>query len=354
MFELFRKRSEKAGDPPGTLRYVGPARSFEPRLEAVIYGVDFFERRDLQPQELKELDVPQGRTAWIRVLGIHDAELVRTVGDALGMHGLFQEDVLDSTQRTKVDHAGDLLFMILRTVTPDDDPRTIATEQVSLVRRGNLVVTFQETARNPWQSVLDRIESGRERLRRGGAEALITALLDAQVDGLQQELALLSDQVRELDEAVLDDASQQLVRDIYEARRRCVFLHDVARPFRDLLAQLLRDLQHELTESSRMHLRDVLDHAHQAHDAVASLSRLAESMFDMCISLNGLRMNQIMKVLTVIATIFIPLTFIAGVYGMNFHNMPELRWHYGYYGALALMAALGLGMVGYFLRRKWL
>ena len=354
MFDLFRKRLEKTGAPPGTLQYVGDPRGFRAGVEIVTYGPDHFQRRAVSPEELGALTPDAGSTIWVRVTGIHDPAMVRAVGEALGMHGLLQEDVLDSTQRTKVDMIGDLLFLVMRSVVPDDDPRSITTEQVSLAVRGNLLATFQETERNPWDGVLKRIEAGRERLRSGGGEALFIALLDAQVDGLQEELSLLSEQVRELDQNILDNPSERLVRDIYEAKRRNVFLADLARPFRDMATQILRERNEQLSESGRIHLRDVLDHAIQAAEAVIFLGHLAESMFATCISLNGLRMNQAMKVLTVIATVFIPLTFIAGVYGMNFRNIPELGWRFGYFYSLGLMAVVALVMVIFFIRRKWL
>jgi magnesium transporter len=230
----------------------------------------------------------------------------------------------------------------------------LAEEQISLFWRGRTVLVFQENEEDTLAPVIDRIRRGKGRVRNAGPDYLAAVLLDLAADTYSAALAALSEQVELFEEEVMRRPDRDTITRIYEVQREVLALRNSVLPLKDMLARLLRGELGELRDETEPYLRDVMDHALQAEDGVDSLHALLGGLMDMHISLSGMRMNEIMKVLTVIATIFIPLTFIVGVYGMNFAYMPELQWRYGYFLVLALMAAVAVIMLLYFRRKRWL
>lgn len=354
MYDSMQKRLSKTGSPPGTLVYVGGGRQFASRLELVSYGPDGLTERRLLAADLPGLDLPGGQIHWLRVVGLHDPELVKAVGERFGLHSLLLEDVLNTAQRPKYHESGDVLSVLGKDVEYEAEAGGVVSDQVCLSWASGVLVSFQEGERAAWDVVRERLRGGRGKLRAGGLGLLMAALLDGLVDGCLEALGHISMQAEDLEDRVMERQSQDLLYEIYALRREAIFLRETLWPFREAIGRLAREFGEDADDHAAAVLRDVYEHSAQAVDASRSLAEVAGGMLQLAISLAGMRMNAIMKVLTLVSTIFIPLTFIAGVYGMNFRVMPELEWEYGYFVILAGMAALGVGMAVWFVRKRWL
>ena len=354
MFEQMQRRLSKTGSPPGTLVYVGRAPEFTPHVELVSYSAAGITERRLLPSDLAGLSLPGDAVHWVRVVGLHDPELVRAVGERFKLHPLFLEDVLNTAQRPKFHESGDVLSVVAKDVEYEADADAVTSEQVCLSWASEALVSFQEGEHAAWDVVRERLRAGRGKLRQNGYGTLMAALLDGLVDGCLEALGRISMQAEALEDQVMVRQSQDLLYDIYALRREAIFLRETLWPFREAVGRLAKEFGEEVEEHASAVLHDVYDHAAQAVDASRSLAEVAGGMLQLAISLAGMRMNSIMKLLTLVTSIFIPLTFIAGVYGMNFKFMPELDWEYGYFGVLVVMLILGVAMSVWFVRKKWL
>ncbi len=354
LFDQLRQRLHKTGEAPGAVIYVGRARDFAPYLELVSYNAEGVRDTRLDtddPRALDDMALPDEAVNWLRVVGVHDPALVKRVGERFDLHPLHQEDVVNTAQRPKMEDDEDLVFLVLKAMAYDKDSRTVRKEQVSLVWARGAMVTFQENESNIWDAVLERLRRGKGRMRGGGYDYLLCVLVDALVDSALQALAELSADVEALDDRLGSGRTQADLLGVHDLRREVIFMRETLWPMREAVARLAKE--DYIDDEYSAYVRDVLDHAAQAEEVAGAMAALLASMFEVSITLAGHQMNQIMKVLTIIATIFIPLTFVAGVYGMNFDHMPELHWTYGYYYALGLMAAMGLGLAAWFARKKW-
>jgi magnesium transporter len=293
---------------------------------------------------------------WVNVNGLGDADVARGIGDLFGLHTLALEDVLNVHQRPKVEEYDRELFLVTRM------PRTgisTDTEQVSLFLGDGFLVTFQEEPGDCLGPVRERIRQGRPRIRSGGPDYLAYAVLDTIVDAYFPLLDELGDQLERLEEEILQEAGPEAVGKLHELKRRLTGIRRVVLPIRESVTGLVRDESPLVTDSTRLYLRDCLDHTYQLIELVEHYRDLASGLLDLHLTIVSNRMNDVMKVLTIIATIFIPLGFIAGVYGMNFDvgaspwNMPELSWPFGYLFALGLMAIVAGGMILFFRRKGW-
>jgi magnesium transporter len=355
MFDILKRRTQKVGAPPGTLLYTGPPRDFPVQVTVLHLAPDFLEEVCLDPGE----GVPEfsPRTLdWVRVRGIHDPDLIRRMGERFKLHPLLMEDLLNPDQRPKLEEFGDLIFIALKMVEYNGATGKLLEEQVGIIWGEGYVITFQEGEKNTWDHVAQRARREKSRIRHGGADYLVVALLDAVVDRYFSALSGLGEEIEKLEERLLlEEQSNALSLDLYHMKREMLALSSAIRPVTELVKELhtVGDGQDWSVETDTF-LRDVSDHVSQVADMTARLSEMVSSMIELHISLAGMRMNEIMKVLTLIATIFIPLTFVAGIYGMNFAHMPELQWAWGYPAALLFMAALGIGMYWWFVRKKWL
>jgi len=294
---------------------------------------------------------------WLNVDGLGDAATVQRVGEVFGLHNLALEDVLNVGQRPKVEDYSDHIFLVTRMPRPDT---TAETEQVTLFVGKGFLVTFQETPGDCLESVRERIRQGRPRLREGGADYLAYAVLDTIVDSYFPLLGEVGDQLEALEARILSDPEPEVISRLHDLKRDLTAIRRVILPIRESLTALVRDESPLVSDSTRLYFRDCLDHSFQLIELVESNRDIASGLLDLHLTMMSNRMNEVMKVLTIIATIFIPLGFIAGLYGMNFDpsvsrwNMPELSWKFGYFFALGVMATVAAAMVMYFRRRKWL
>ncbi|MGZ9147686.1 MAG: magnesium/cobalt transporter CorA [Candidatus Deferrimicrobiaceae bacterium] len=356
-----RKRSRKRikrwhppGTLPGTLVAHAEAGVEPAQIHMFSYGPDRCEERVLRPEEIPPLVGPDHGVLWLDIWGLSDPGVVKAVGDRFGFHPLALEDVLNIPQRPKVDRYENHLLVILREVS-----YPVETEQVSLFLSDRLVVTFQERPGDPFDPIRDRLRKGSGRIRSLGADYLLYSLCDAVVDSIFPTLEKLGEDVETLEETVIGTPTRESLRGIRGVKKQLLEIRRAIWPARDAMSELLREDSPLIRPETRVFLRDCYDHTIQVMDMVETYREMAASLVDEYISSVSNRMNEIMKVLTIMATIFIPLTFIAGVYGMNFDreaspfNMPELGWRYGYPAILLVMAATAGGLVWYFRKKKW-
>jgi magnesium transporter len=299
------------------------------------------------------------RTQWLDVEG-HDVELVAALGEALAIHPLALEDVINVGQRTKSEDFPNAVFVVLECFFLDGAGGSVGKEQISLVIQPDVVLSVRERRSDLFEPVRARIRGGKPRIRGGGTGYLAYALLDTVVDHLFPVLEHIGDRIEEIEETILEHPTPEAVSQLHELRRELLVIRRSVWPLRDMLNGLARTEEEVFSDETLLYLRDVVDHATMASDLVETLREMVSSAMELYLSSISNRMNEVMKVLTIIATLFIPLSFIAGLYGMNFDpaaspwNMPELDWYWGYPAVLALMAVVALGLLVFFRRRRWL
>ncbi|MCB9780590.1 MAG: magnesium/cobalt transporter CorA [Alphaproteobacteria bacterium] len=350
-------KSARRGLMPGAPIYTGAPRDGQVTISVLHYGADGVrEAPQVAPGALAPL-VKDPDITWIDVAGVHQAEVIQQICEVLGIHPLAMEDVLNPTTRPKVDIYDDHVLVCVRMlrVLPGEGERDLDIESVAMVLGPRWVVTFQERPGDLWDGVRERIRSGRGRIRQLGPDYLLHALLDAIVDGLFEVLSDWEVRVEDLeDEALGMEAERDLPRRVHRARSRLNAIRRLLIPAREGVHRLLRGETPMLTAQVRPYFNDLTDHLDQALDLLdASRDRLLGAL-DIHLNLASHRMNETMRVLTVVATIFMPITFVAGIYGMNFDNMPELHWVWAYPTALGTMALISVVMLAWFHKRGWL
>jgi len=342
------------GSSPGGLLIDPDAPASQVRVMA--YDADELMEQDVaDPHHLEPL-LGRRRITWANVDGLGDEATLREVGRVFGMHHLALEDVVNVNQRPKVEPYGEQLFLVLRMPRGRE---TLKTEQFSLILTADAVVTFQEQAGDCLDPVRKRLRDARPRLRRGTSGYLAYALIDAVVDAYFPLLEHIGDRMEELEDRILAGDEEGTLEELHELKRDLTTLRRYVWPLREMLATLARMESPLVDDETRVHLRDAQDHAVQLLDIVDSYRDVGSSLMDLYLNLLSHRMNEVMKVLTIIATIFIPLSFLAGLYGMNFDtsspwNLPELGMRYGYPALLGVMLLVGGGLVIWFKRRNWL
>jgi magnesium transporter len=350
-------RRSLPGSSPGTVRADPDAA--RPEVHAIAYDAEkLVERRIESPEQLSQL-LASWPLVWVNVDGLGDADEISALGGVLGLHPLSLEDIVNVHQRPKLERYDDYEFVVVRMAEAPDDGELV-TEQFCLFLGRNFVATFQERPGDCLDPVRDRIRKQRGRVRKFGPDYLAYALLDAVVDSYFPLLERLGDRLEQLEDLVLAGKGKDTPRRLLGARHDLLTLRRAIWPLREALSSLYRDDTPFISDSTRIYLRDCYDHTVQLLDVVEAYREISSGLMDVHLSAMSNRMNEIMKVLTVIATIFIPLTFISSIYGMNFDpdtspwNMPELRWRWGYPFALGIMAAVTLGLLLFFRTRGWL
>jgi magnesium transporter len=354
----FRRLAHRppAGSPPGTL-VAPPAEAVPTTIRLMAYGPEQLDERVLDA--LSDLDRPQAGAAvtWIDVQGLGTLDLLRALGQRFGLHPLALADIAHVNQRAKVEDYEDHLFVIVRMPHLDD---RIWTEQLSLIIGAGVVVTFQERAGDCFDPVRERLRQGKGRIRSKGADYLAYTLLDALIDSYFPLLERYGEMLEVMEQEVVEAPAGDHITRIHGLKRDMLELRRALWPMREVMSHLMREDLALIGAATRPFLRDCADHVFQLMDVVEIDREVASSLIDLHLSSVSMRMNEIMKVLTIIATIFIPLGFVAGVYGMNFDraaspfNMPELGWYFGYPFALGLMLAVAVALLAYFWRKRWI
>jgi len=351
---IITRRIQKTGLAPGTPIHIGERRTESTKITVFEYDASTVRERQLgSVEECRECMEAKG-LVWINIDGIHDISVVETVGRIFAIHPLVQEDIVNTNQRPKVEEYDSYLFAIVKMLYEEEDTYTLQVEQVSIIVTPKVVVSFQEREGDVFNPVRERLRTGKGNVRQRGSDYLAYCLIDAIVDHYFLIMENLEDRILPLEEQVIDDPQPRVLQSIHHLKNDLVFLRRSLWPLREMLARLDRDRLPLIQEETRPFLRDVHDHTIQIIEILDSFQEILSGLMDVHLTSISNRMNNIMKLLTVIATIFIPLTFIAGVYGMNFRNMPELTWRWGYPAVLGLMALVFVGMLIFFKRRKWL
>ncbi len=349
-----KKRSIKAGLPPGTLVHIGNESNKTVQISVIGYGPDGVEEQHFEHVEQYLQNPCDSSVVWVNVEGVHDVELIRALGDKHAFHPLVLEDIVNTIQRPKIEDYGDYLFIVLKMLHPTGDG-DFSSEQLSIILGPDYLFTFQEGVKgDAFDAVRDRLRGGKGKIRAMGADYLAYSLIDAIVDGYFGILEGFGERIIDVEEELTASPDQKALHRINGMKKEIIYLRKSVWPLREAISFLERGDSSLLHDSTRLYFRDVYDHTVQVIDTVETYRDLLSGMLDLYLSSISNRTNEVMKFLTVIGTIFMPLTFLVGVYGMNFKYLPELEWKNGYFVLWVLMVALALLMVAYFRKKRWL
>jgi magnesium transporter len=355
MFKRLRKRgSKKIGLSPGTLVHVGEKKTDEVKLSVIDYNLNNAKFEELESVSELTHYIEKDTVSWLNVSGLHKPEIIDKIGDEYDIHSLTLEDILNTEQRPKVEIYDDYVFIVLKMLQYNDQKKELDAEQVSLILGQNYLITFQEKEGDVFDRVRSWIEKGQGRIRKKGADYLAYALIDAVVDHYFLVLERFGDRIENLEEKVFSDPDSAMVSEIQKMKGDLIYIRKSVWPLRESVNILLRDELNFINSENMVFLRDLYDHIIQVIDTVETFREMSSGLLDVYLSSISNRMNEVMKVLTIIATIFIPLTFIAGIYGMNFQYMPELEVPWAYPVVWAVFVIVAIVMVLYFRRKKWL
>ncbi|MBO8092449.1 MAG: magnesium/cobalt transporter CorA [Prosthecochloris sp.] len=354
MAKFSRYYSRKVGLPPGSLIHLGEKSPEETRISVLDYSEDECVFKEVSGIEECLVYRDRPTTTWINIDGLGDIDIIDAAGRMFGINTLVLEDILHTGQRPKIEEFEDYLFIVLRMISCERQSEEVVEEQLSLILKGNMVISFQEKPGDVFNPLRERVIQGKSRIRKHGADYLAYALIDIVVDNYFHVLDRVELRLELLDEELFTDSSgESTFRDISDLKKDLILLRKSTWPLRDIINAITRNEFEVIEEKNLIYFRDIYDHIIHVIDILETFRDMVAGMHDTYMNYVNNRMNEIMKVLTVIATIFIPLTFIAGIYGMNFRHMPELEWQWGYFGILGVMVAIFIGMIGYFRKKKW-
>ncbi len=351
---LFKRYSQKVGLPPGSLVYVGEERTEPVQITVTDYNeTHFYEEKVQTIQECLHFRSPETVT-WIHIEGIHETEIIEEIGAHFGVNLLVLEDLMSPTQLPKIEVYEDYVFIIVKNLDYDPTSLSVFREQIGLIIGENYVISLQEASGELFTPVRNRFQNTNGRLRQMRSDYLAYALIDVIVDHYFIALEQLSEAIQTVEEETIANPTSEVLKKINTLRKECFLLRRPLLPFRDVVDEVLDGEIRLLGQETHLYFRDVYDHLIQVIHTLETLRSTVSGLFDTYTSAVSHRMNEVMKVLTIVATFFIPLTFIAGIYGMNFKFMPELELPWGYPAALLVMVGVGLAMFIYFKMKKWL
>ncbi len=353
MAKSFKKISKQKGLSPGTVVYIGEEKTAEVRITVIDYNKDEFQKKERVKAEdcfpFKDKD----SITWINIDGVHNTEVIEKMGKIFNLHPLVMEDIGNTTQRPKVEDFEKFTFVVFKMLYYDEKEK-IKVEQVSLILGKNFVISFQETEGDVFDPIRERIEKGKGRIRQMGSDYLLYSLIDAVVDNYFSVLETMGDRIEELEEDIIERTASDSLQNVHKSKKDMILLRRSVWPLREVIHSLSREKTALVSRDVLIYFRDVYDHTIQVIETVETFRDMLSGLHDTYLSSISNKMNEIMKVLTMFASIFIPLTFIAGVYGMNFHFMPELNWRWGYFTVWGIIITVGISMLFYFKRKKWL
>lgn len=348
-----KNQSKKSGNPPGTLIYTGDKTEETVNITALWYDADKLD--ELTITDISEIKPKTDgkKVLWLNVSGLADPGIIESICEKFKIHPLIIEDILNVSQRPKTEDFEDYTFIVLKMLEYDKKAEHINGEQVSLLLGRNYIVTFLEKRSDVFEQIKQRLRNSKGKIRMMGAGYLAYALIDSIVDRYFDILESIGEQAEYLEEILIHKADQNILRRIHRLKRNLILIRKSVWPLREVLSILERVEPPVLQDHISIYFRDVYDHIMRIIDSVETYRDMAANMLDIYLSSVSNKMNEVMKILTIIATIFIPLTFITGVYGMNFKYMPELNWSFGYPLIMTIMLLLGIVMFIYFKKKKW-
>ena len=354
MVKLFKRASNRVGLPPGTLIHIGEEKVERAKVTIIDYDEDQFQEKEAKAVEECFPFRDKPTVTWINIDGIHQVEVMEKIGTLFGIHPLILEDIMNTGQRPKMEDFEDYIFVVVKMIYYDDKDNEIRTEQLSVILGSNFVISFQEKEGDVFDPVRERIRNGKGRIRKMKPDYLAYALVDTIVDHYFVVLEKLGENIEDMEEELVTNPTPETLQTIHTLKRELIFLRKSVWPLREVINVLERGESSLINESTGIYLRDVYDHTIQVIDTIETFRDMVSGMLDIYLSSISNKMNEVMKVLTIIATIFIPLTFVAGIYGMNFKYIPELEWHWGYFAVLSLMVLVVSWMILYFRKKRWL
>ena len=355
MVKHIKKRSEKSGLPPGSLVHVGQKKSEKVKITIIDYNEEILREKEAKTVEECFPFKDEPTVTWINIDGLHQVDIIEKIGKYFDVHPLLLEDILNTEQRPKMEDFDDYIFIVLRMLECKNEKNWILTsEQMSLIIGKNFVISFQESEGDIFDPVRDRIRNGKGKIRKMGPDFLAYSLMDAIVDGYFIILEKLGEKIEDIEDELMTNPTRETLKIIHGLKRDMIYLRKSVWPFREVISNLERGESKLIKETTSIYLKDIYDHTIQVIDTIESFRDMLSGMLDIYLSSISNRMNEIMKVLTIIATIFIPLTFLVGVYGMNFKYMPELELPWSYPALWFFMITLGVSMLVYFKKRKWI
>jgi magnesium transporter len=353
MAKSVKKISKKKYFGPATVVYIGQKKTAEVGITIIDYNEKEYQKKEVKTVEecfpFKEKD----SITWINIDGVHNTTIIEKIGECFGIHPLILEDIGDTTQRPKVEDFEDYLFIVIKMLYYNSKGK-IQAEQVSLILGKNFVISFQETKGDVFDPVRERIEKEKGRIRKMGSDYLLYRLIDAVVDNCFSVLEKMGDEIEDLEKDIVERVAPESLHDIYSFKKDMILLRRAVWPLREVINAFTRESPALITEDTDIYFRDVYDHTIQVIDTVETFRDMLSGLHDTYLSSISNKMNEIMKILTMFASIFIPLTFIVGIYGMNFSLMPELKWRWGYFTVWGIIILVGVSMIFYFKRKKWL
>lgn len=345
--------SSKRGQPPGAPVYTGEKTEVPIRIRVIHFTEQQLE--EVEPGTIEDT-FPYAEadpTTWINIDGLNEAPAIEKIGLHIGLHALIIEDILHTHQRPKFEDLGDSIYMVLRMLSLNPATHEVTSEQISFVLHQSALISFQEIPGDVFEPVRERIRKQQGRVRKKGPDYLMYALVDAVVDHYFKVLEQFGERIEVIETALMEDPYPEMLHEIYAMKRELLYVRKAVWPLREAIGALERGENELIQDSTQKYLRDLYDHTIQVIDTIESFRDMLSGVQDLYLSSLGNKTNQVMKVLTIIATIFIPITFIAGIYGMNFEVIPELKWKYGYAAVWVVMILMTVGMLAYFRRKRW-
>jgi magnesium transporter len=356
MSKRYKIESNNLGTSPGTLTYVGKKVDFATKIFLTQYNHEIYHTSPIPTLNDCKLDLKSDKIYWLNIDGIHEPQVIEAVGKIFKLHPLVMEDILNTQQKPKFEYYDDnQLFMTIKMLEYNPYTHEVEVEHLSFILGEKFVVSFQEERTSDiFEPILKRIKASAGKTRKNGADYLLYSLMDLVVDNYFLVLEKLSDNIERLEEDIINNPKPQSLTELYNMKRELTLIRKSIFPLREMIANLLREEAPMITSNTSLYLRDVHDHVTQVLENIDSYRELVASLMDLYLSQVSNKMNNVMKVLTVISVIFMPLTFVAGIYGMNFDNIPELHWRYGYYYVWGFMIVLVAVMLVWFRKKRWL
>ncbi|MFX0167745.1 MAG: magnesium/cobalt transporter CorA [Candidatus Hodarchaeota archaeon] len=352
MLWSFQQKSIKSGLPPGTPVYIGEKKPKNTRITVIEYDEATLIQKEVKTVEECLPFKDSAKVTWFKIVGLKQIKLLEQLGDHFKLHPLVIEDIVNTTQRSKIEDYGDFLFIVVRDVNYDEDE--IQSNQISIVLGTNFVISFQERQEVLLQPILERIQNSRGIIRRMKNDFLAYTILDTVLDNYFVVMEKISDKIELLEDELVSNPTQDTLHKIHHLKQNLIVLRKSIWPFREVVSRMERGRFGLIDEKLILYIRDIYDHSIQVMETVETYRDMLSGMLDIYLSSVSNRMNEVMKVLTIIATIFIPLTLIAGIYGMNFRFMPELEIPLAYPLVWLSMAVIGLIMLVFFRQKRWI
>ena len=354
MGTISKRSSRKHGLPPGSLVHVGEKKTDKTRITVMDYDISKFEEKEIQNIEDCFVFKDTSTVTWINIDGLHDIDVIEKLGKCFDIHPLVLEDILNTNQRPKLEDFEKDIFLVLKMLYNHKKSNEIHSEQISLIFGSNFVISFQESIGDVFDPIRERIRNEKGRIRKSGADYLAYALVDAIIDNYFIILENIGERIEGMDENVIGDPIPSTLQEIYNLKRDMIYLRKSIWPLREVINALIRDESKLIKKGTHIFIRDLYDHTIQVIDTIETYRDMVSGMIDMYMSSVSNKMNEVMKVLTIFAAIFIPLTFIAGIYGMNFEYMPELSIRWAYPLVWIVIILVSFSLLFYFRHKKWI